>query len=149
MKSLSWDTILTRAYKMSILPRMAELWIGKLDVWICLWIGMAINNFVHSALKLEKSAISKVQKSIICIFKNGKKSIFAPEKSLKLPKILFFQSKNCIFGNFKLFSGAKIDFLPFLKMQIMFFYTFEIALFSNFRALWGAQTTLVKICQEP
>ena len=41
----------------------------------------------HSALKLEKSAISKVQKSIICIFKNGKKSIFAPEKSLKLPKM--------------------------------------------------------------
>ena len=40
----------------------------------------------HSALKLEKSAISKVQKSIICIFKNSKKSIFAPEKS---PKIAF------------------------------------------------------------
>ena len=43
----------------------------------------------HSALKLEKSAISKVQKHIICIFKNGKKSIFAPEKSLKLPKMQF------------------------------------------------------------
>ena len=27
----------------------------------------------------KKSAISKVQKSIICIFKNSKKSIFAPE----------------------------------------------------------------------
>ena len=36
----------------------------------------------HSALKLEKSAISKVQKHIISIFKNGKKSIFAQEKSL-------------------------------------------------------------------
>ena len=46
-------------------------------------------NIFHSALKLEKSAISKVQKSIICIFKNGKKSIFAPEKSLKLPKMQF------------------------------------------------------------
>ena len=38
----------------------------------------------HSALKLEK-----VQKTIICIFKNGKKSIFAPEKCLKLPKMQF------------------------------------------------------------
>ena len=45
---------------------------------------------IHSALKLEKkSAISKVQKHIICIFKNGKKSIFALEKSLKLPKMQF------------------------------------------------------------
>ena len=44
---------------------------------------------IHSALKLEKSAISKVQKNIICISKNGKKSIFAPEKSLKLPKMQF------------------------------------------------------------
>ena len=41
------------------------------------------------ALILEKSAISKVQKSIICIFKHGKKSIFAPEKSLKLSKMQF------------------------------------------------------------
>ena len=40
----------------------------------------------HSALKLEKSEISKVQKNIICHFKNGKKSIFAPEK---IPKIAF------------------------------------------------------------
>ena len=37
-----------------------------------------------AALKLEKSAISKVQKHIFRNFKNGKKSIFAPEKSLKL-----------------------------------------------------------------
>ena len=43
----------------------------------------------HSTLKLEKSAISKVQKSIIRLFKNGKKSIFALEKSLKLPKMQF------------------------------------------------------------
>ena len=69
-----------------------------------------VNLSRHSALKLEKSAISKVQKNIICIFKNGKKSIFAPEKSLKLPKILFFQSKNCIFGNFKLFLVQKLIF---------------------------------------
>ena len=42
---------------------------------------------------------------------------------------------NCIFGSFKLFSGAKIDFLPFLKFQKMCFCTFEIAFFSSFRAL--------------
>ena len=57
-----------------------------------------------------------MQKSIICIFINGKKSIFAPEKSLKLPKILFFfQSKNCIFDSFKLFSWAKIDFFAIFE----------------------------------
>ena len=32
---------------------------------------------MHSAIKLEKSAISKVQKHIFCNFKNDKKSIFA------------------------------------------------------------------------
>ena len=79
----------------------------------------------QSALKFEKSAISKVQKHIICIFKNGKKSlskksIFVPEKS---PNIAF------LVGSFKFFSCAKIDFLPFLKMQIMYFCTLEIALF--------------------
>ena len=41
-------------------------------------------NYLHSALKLEKSAISKVQKPIFCHFKNGKQLIFAPEKSVKL-----------------------------------------------------------------
>ena len=53
-----------------------------------------------------------------------KNQFFAQEKSLKLPKMQFSD-----------FSGAKIDFLPFLKMQIMFFCAFEIALFSNFRVL--------------
>ena len=85
------------------------------------------------ALKLEKIAISKVQKSIICIFKNGKKINFCTRKKFKTTKNPgFFQSMNCIFGNFKLFSGAKIDFLPFLKMQIMLFCTYEIALFFQF-----------------
>ena len=68
----------------------------------------------HSALKLEKSAISKVQNNITCIFKNGKKPILAVEKSLKLPKMHFWTfllCKNCFF-------------LPFLKMQIMYFCTF-------------------------
>ena len=48
---------------------------------------------LHSALKLEKSAISKVQKDIICNFINSKKSIFAPEKILKLPKMQFWDFK--------------------------------------------------------
>ena len=34
---------------------------------------LIMSSSLHSALKLEKSAISKVQKHIICIFKNGKK----------------------------------------------------------------------------
>ena len=50
---------------------------------------------VHSELKFQKKSIfkstksyfltfSKVQKHIFCYFKNGKKSIFAPKKCLKL-----------------------------------------------------------------
>ena len=49
----------------------------------------------------------------------------------------FKTTKNAIFG---LFSGAKIDFLPFLIMHIMCFCTFEIALFSNFRAMCKVKT---------
>ena len=53
-------------------------------------ISMSIIVFsTYNALKLEKSAISKVQKQIFCNFKNGKKTIFAQEKSLKLPKMQF------------------------------------------------------------
>ena len=52
---------------------------------------------------------------------------------------IFGLKKNRIFGSFKVFSGAKIDFLPFLKLQKMCFCTVEIALYSNFRALWIAQ----------
>ena len=58
---------------------------------------------VHSALKLEKSAISKVQKHIICIFKNGKKSIFAPEKIPKIAFLVvlnFFLEQKLIFCHF-------------------------------------------------
>ena len=53
------------------------------------------NVVVHSELKFRKKSIfvgrkthfltfSKVQKNIFCYFKNGKKSIFAPKKCLKL-----------------------------------------------------------------
>ena len=58
---------------------------------------------VHSALKLEKSSISKVQKHIICNFKNGKKSIFAPEKSPKIAFLVvlnFFLVQKLIFCHF-------------------------------------------------
>ena len=89
--------------------------------WICSAVGEGRPS-LHGALKLEKKAISKVQKHIICIFINGKKSIFAPEKSLILPKMQFSD----------FFSGAKMHFLPFLKMQVMLFCTFEIALFFQF-----------------
>ena len=85
---------------------------------------------MHSALKLEKSAISKVQKHIFCNFKKGKKSIFAHGKSLKLPKMQFSE----------FFLVQKLIFLPFLKMQIMCFCTIEIALFSNFRALCNTRS---------
>ena len=54
----------------------------------------------HSELKFQKKSIfkstkstfltfSKVQKHIFCYFKNGKKSIFAQKKSLKLWKMQF------------------------------------------------------------
>ena len=43
-----------------------------------------IRDIVQCSKTRKKNAISKVQKHIICIFKNGKKSIFAFEKSLKL-----------------------------------------------------------------
>ena len=58
---------------------------------------------LHSALKLEKSAISKVQKHIIYIFKNGKKSIFVPEKTPKIAFLVvlnFFQVQKLIFCHF-------------------------------------------------
>ena len=38
---------------------------------------------MHSALKLEKSAISKVKKTLFAFSKMAKKPTFAPEKSLK------------------------------------------------------------------
>ena len=83
-------------------------------------------NIFHSALKLEKKCNFKSTKTHFLRFKKWQKINFGTRKKFKT-------TKNAIFG---LFSGAKIDFLPFLKMQIMCFCTFEIALFSNFRALW-------------
>ena len=58
-----------------------------------------------------------MQKSIICIFKHGKKSIFALEKSLNYQKSCFFQSENCNFGSFKLFLVQKLSFCHFWKCK--------------------------------
>ena len=89
--------------------------------------GKNINEYLNTQCSKirKKNAISKVQKYIFCIFKNGKKINLCARK----------KSENSILGILKLFSSAKIDFLPFLKMQIMLFCTFEIAFFSNFRAM--------------
>ena len=93
----------------------------------------------HSALKLEKSAISKVQKHIFCYFKNGKKSIFARENSLKTtkncPKIAFlavlnfFPVQKLIFGLFKIAKNifwSKIFFLKliYLISRVLFAWIF-------------------------
>ena len=67
------------------------------------WYVSSVCHNSHNALKLEKSAISKVQKHFFCYFKNGKKSIFAPEKS---PKIVFL-----VFLNF--FLVQKLIFCHF------------------------------------
>ena len=50
---------------------------------------------LHSALKLEKNAISKVQKHIIYIFKNGK--IFGEIVVLMHFKLLVYLNQN-LFG---------------------------------------------------
>merc|ERR1711936_211449 len=65
---------------------------------------------MYSALKLEKKfQFQKYKKHIICIFKNGKKSVFALEKS---PKIAFLLVLN------------------FFLVQKVNFCAFEIVLFS-------------------
>jgi len=56
--------------------------------------------------------IQKSKKNIICYFKNGKKNQFLHKKKFK-------NTKNAIFG---LFSGAKLDFLPFLKFFFALFF---------------------------
>ena len=73
----------------------------------------------HSAPKLEKKCNFKSTKTHYLHFQKWQKINFCTRK----------KSENCIFGSFKLFSCAKINFLSFLKVQIMLFCTFEIALF--------------------
>ena len=71
----------------------------------------------HSALKLEKKVqFQKYKNSFFAISKMAKKSIFAPEKTLKLPKILFF-SPEIVF----------LVILNFFLVQKLFFANFENA----------------------
>ena len=49
--------------------------------------------------------------SIFCNFKNGQKSIFELEKSLKLPRMQFHEKKNLIF----------LDFTSFLAWTFLIF----------------------------
>ena len=70
---------------------------------------------------------SKIGKK--CHFKSTKTHFLLFQKWQKINFCTRKKSENCIFGRFKLFSSAKIDLLPFLKMQIMCFCTFEIVLF--------------------
>ena len=60
----------------------------------------------------------KCKKALFAFSKMAKKiSFFAPEKSLKLPKMQFLDwKKNRIFGSFKPFSGAKIDFFAIFEV---------------------------------
>ena len=85
---------------------------------------------LHSALKLEKKCNFKSTKTHFLHFQKWHKINFSTRK----------KSENGIFDSFKLFSCAKNDFLPFLKMQIICFCTFEITLFSNFREPWSTST---------
>ena len=80
----------------------------------------------------------------MCNFKSAKKHYLHLQKWQKsnfCTRKKFKITKNAIFG---LFCGAKIDFFwPFLKMQIMCFCTFGIALFSNFRELWNNDVFII------
>ena len=73
----------------------------------------------------KRVQFQKYKNTLFAISKMAKKINFCTRK-------MFKTSINAFFG---LFSGAKIDFSTFLKMQIMCFCTLDIALFSNFRAL--------------
>ena len=73
---------------------------------------------LHSALKLEKSAISKVQKKHYLHFQKWQKVNFCTRRKFKTTKNAIFGLKKTtgFFGSFKLFSGAKLIFLPFFEM---------------------------------
>ena len=62
------------------------------------------------------------------------------QKSQKIYFCTRKKSKNCIFGSFKLFSGAKIDFFfsIFENANNAFLHFWNCTFFSNFRALWAA-----------
>ena len=83
--------------------------------------------FADSYTKIDLAQCSKIRKK--CNFKSSKTHFLQFQKLHKInfcTRKKFETTKN---ATFRLFSGAQIDFLPFLKMQIMLFCTFEIALF--------------------
>ena len=82
-----------------------------------------------AALKWEKSAISKVQKHIFCNFKKVQKSIFAPEKSPKIPFLL----------GLNFFLVQKFIFCHFWNCKKWIFELLKLQFFSNFRALSTVQ----------
>ena len=94
---------------------------------------------LHSALKLEKSAISKVQKHIFYHFKNGKKSIFCTSKKFKTTKnaiLNFFLVQkliSCHFWNYEkcVFVLLKLHFFPILEHFARLF-----CIFTNFWQIW-------------
>ena len=72
------------------------------------WKDQTISNEAidaHSALKLEKKCNFKSTKTHYLHFQKWQKINFCTRK----------KSENCIFGSFKLFSGAKIDFFAIFE----------------------------------
>ena len=70
------------------------------NYWRCVYI---LQGFTEAKENLGKEYLYQVKKHIICYFKNGKKSIFSQEESLKLPKMQFsdfFLEQKLIFCHF-------------------------------------------------
>ena len=89
--------------------------------------------FWYSATKATfiGTQCSKIGKKVQC--QKCKKALFACSKMVKNQ---FLHQKKVQMCNFRTFSGAKIDcFAIYENANNVFFFTFEIALFSNFRAL--------------
>ena len=71
-----------------------------------------------------------------CNVKSAKKHYLQFQKWQKFNFCTRKSSENCIFGTFKLFSGAESRFCAiYEKANNAFLHSFEIAFFSNFRAL--------------
>ena len=69
---------------------------------------------MHSALKLEKKCNFKRAKNTICIFKNGKKSIFITRKKFKTTKNAIFRvkcSSDCLANSLTCLSKKEEFFL--------------------------------------
>ena len=85
---------------------MIGVFIAFSDVGIGTIVGSAVFNILFVIGEFSNGTqCSKIrkkmqfQKHIFCHFRNGKKSIFVLEKSLKIPKMQFLDWKNGIFGS--------------------------------------------------